>query len=241
MFSNAGYPVKHLDNKTSKEERTAILKWFKETKGAILTSVSILTTGFDEPSVQSVILYRATNSLTLYHQMVGRGSRRTGNKKTFSIVDLGNNIERFGEWDAPLDWKLVFENPESYINKESKSSDYESHGISSELRSKFPKTLELSFDIESAYLAALKNNEKPKTVIRDAIRQHALMCIENAETITEALHLSDKLESEIAWRVRQYCKCLENTTKNYSFWLLQDYRAKLRTIIQKLMHRMITA
>ncbi|MDV6167153.1 DEAD/DEAH box helicase [Flavobacterium sp. DG1-102-2] len=241
MFSNAGYPVRHLDNKTPKEERTAILKWFKETKDAILTSVSILTTGFDEPSVQAVILYRATNSLTLYHQMVGRGSRRTGNKKTFTIVDLGNNIERFGEWDAPLDWKLVFENPEGFINKESKGSDYESHSISSELRSKFPKTLELSFDIESAYLAALQNNEKPKTVIRDAIRQHALMCIENAETITEALHLSDELESEIAWRVRQYCKCLENTTKNYSSWLQQDYRSKLRTIIQKLMHRIITA
>ncbi|MCO6149643.1 DEAD/DEAH box helicase [Flavobacterium sp. NRK1] len=240
MFSGAGYPIRHLDNKTPKEERTAILKWFKDTKGAILTSVSILTTGFDEPSVQSVILYRATNSLTLYHQMVGRGSRRTGNKKTFTIVDLGNNIERFGEWDGPLDWKLVFENPEGYSNKESKGSDYDSHSISSELRSKFPKTLELSFDVESSYLAALQNNEKPKTVIRDAIRQHALMCIENAETITEALHLSDELESEIAWRVRQYCKCLENTTKNYTSWLQQDYKSKLRTIIQKLMHRIIT-
>lgn len=237
MFSNAGYAIRHLDNKTSKEERVAILKWFKETKGAILTSVSLLTTGFDEPSVQSVILYRATNSLTLYHQMIGRGSRRMSNKKTFTIVDLGNNIERFGEWDAPMDWKYVFENPESYLTKESKGSDYESHIISGELRAKFPKTLELSFDVETAYLAALQNNEKPKTVIRDSIRQHTLMCIENAETITEALHLSDELETEITWRVKQYCKCLENTTKNYTDWLQQDYKAKLRTMIQKLMHR----
>jgi len=237
MFSEAGLPVKHLDNKTPKEERVAILKWYKETKGAILTSVSLLTTGFDEPSVQSVILYRATNSLTLYHQMIGRGSRRMSNKKTFTIVDLGNNIDRFGEWDAPMDWKYVFENPESYLTKESKGSDYEAHTISGELRSKFPKTLELSFDIETAYLEALKNNEKPKTVIRDAIRQHTLMCIENAESITEALHLSEELETEIAWRVKQYCKCLENTTKNYTDWLQEDYKAKLRTMIQKLMHR----
>ena len=239
MFSEAGYAIRHLDNKTSKEERAAILKWFKETKEAILTSVSLLTTGFDEPSVQSVILYRATNSITLYHQMVGRGSRRMSNKKTFTIVDLGNNIDRFGEWDAPMDWKYVFENPESYLTKDSKGSDYESHTISGELRSKFPKTLELSFDIESAYLAALQNNEKPKTVIRDSIRQHALMCIENAETTTEALHLSDELETEITWRVKQYCKCLENTTKNYADWLQDDYKAKLRTLIQKLMYRIL--
>jgi len=239
LFNNAGYAIKHLDNKTPKEERIATLKWFKETKGAILTSVSLLTTGFDEPSVQSVILYRATNSLTLFHQMIGRGSRRMNNKKTFTILDLGNNIERFGEWDAPMDWKYIFENPESYLFKENKGSDYESHIISGELRSKFPKTLELSFDVESAYLSALQNNEKSKTVIRDCIRQHTLMCIENAETITEALHLADELETEISWRVKQYCKYLENATKNYTQWLQDDYKAKLKTMIQKLMHRII--
>lgn len=237
MFSDMGCPIRHLDNKTPKEERIEILKWFKETKDAILTSVSILTTGFDEPSVQAIILYRATNSLTLYHQMIGRGSRRTSNKKTFSIVDLGNNIARFGEWDAPMDWKYIFENPESYLTKESTGSGYESHAISSELRLKFPKTLELSFDIEAAYLQALQNGEKPKTVIRDSIRQHTLMCIENSDTISQALHLADDLEQEITWRVKQYCKCLEKATKNYTEWLIADYENKLKTLIQKLMHR----
>ncbi len=63
VFSAAGYPIKHLAHDNTSAEGTAILKWFKQTK-AILTSVSILTTGFDEPSVRSVILYRATTSLT---------------------------------------------------------------------------------------------------------------------------------------------------------------------------------
>jgi superfamily II DNA or RNA helicase len=70
-LSEAGYPVKHLDNETSADERKEILRWFKRTKGAILSSVSILTTGFDEPTVQAVVLNRATTSLTLYHQMIG--------------------------------------------------------------------------------------------------------------------------------------------------------------------------
>jgi superfamily II DNA or RNA helicase len=241
MITAAGYPVRHLDNKTPKAERIAILKWFRQTKGAILTSVSLLTTGFDEPSIQTVILYRATNSLTLYHQMIGRGSRTTSNKKTFSIIDLGNNTERFGEWDAPLDWRYIFENPEDYISKSVKSGGHDSHAISAELRALFPKTLELSFDIRSAYLQALEDGKKPRTVMRDCIRQHALMCIGNADTASEALHLSDALQAEIAWRVKQYCKCLENTTKNYAEWLQQDYKMKLRAMIQKLMYRITNA
>ena len=94
-FRAAGYPVMHLDNTNSKKERAQILKWFKETPNAILTSVSILTTGFDEPTVDTIILNRATKSLTLYYQMIGRGSRIIKGKSKFSIIDLGNNLHRF--------------------------------------------------------------------------------------------------------------------------------------------------
>jgi superfamily II DNA or RNA helicase len=60
-FREAGYPIRHLDNTSSTEERKDILQWFKP--DAILTSVGILTTGFDEP-VDTIILNRATKSLT---------------------------------------------------------------------------------------------------------------------------------------------------------------------------------
>ena len=106
-----------MDNKTSKENRKEILKWFKKTKGAVLTSVSILTTGFDEPTVQTVILNRATTSITLYHQMIGRGARKLPNKKSFTIIDLGNNIDRFGPWEEPVDWKYAFEQPEAFAQQ----------------------------------------------------------------------------------------------------------------------------
>ena len=67
----------------------SILDWFKKTPNAILTSVSILTTGFDEPTVESIILNRATKSLTLYYQMIGRGSRILKNKNSFDGRDQG--------------------------------------------------------------------------------------------------------------------------------------------------------
>lgn len=237
LMTDLGYPIKHLDNETSPVERIEILKWLKQTKGAILTSVSILTTGFDEPSIQSVILNRATNSLTLYHQMIGRGARRTPQKKTFTIIDLGNNIDRFGEWDAPINWKEIFEHPEAYYNSINSASTIQMHHLPSDMRAKFPNSLEISFDIQTAYEVAIKSQLKPKLVIRDSIRQHALMCLENSATITEATALIDELDKEIAWRVKQYSRCLGNVTKNYTEWLREDYKTKLRAMIGKLMYR----
>ena len=54
-FKEAGFEIRHLDNKNSAKERKEILQWFKETPDAILTSVSILTTGFDEPTIDTII------------------------------------------------------------------------------------------------------------------------------------------------------------------------------------------
>jgi type I site-specific restriction endonuclease len=76
------------------------------TPDAILTSVGILTTGFDEPTVDTIILNRATKSLTLY-QMIGRGSRKLPNKDMFTVIDLGNNAARFGLWSEPVTGNII--------------------------------------------------------------------------------------------------------------------------------------
>ncbi|WP_158829856.1 DEAD/DEAH box helicase [Mucilaginibacter lacusdianchii] len=235
MFNDAGYPARHLDNETSTEERAEILKWLKNTKNAILTSVSILTTGFDEPTVQSVILYRATTSLTLYHQMIGRGSRRLPRKKDFTIIDLGNNTDRFGDWSKAVDWQYVFENPEAYCESIHSQLTHESHSMPSEMRSKFPNSLEISFDVQKAYHDAIENQQKASTVIADSIQQHVLMCADNSDTIADAIALSEELNKEIEWRVKQYGKCLNKVTKNYLEWLQEDYKAKLKAQIQEVM------
>ena len=116
LFIEAGYDIRHLDNTSNAKERKETLKWFKEKPDAILTSVGLLTTGFDEPTVETIILNRATRSLTLYHQMIGRGSRILPNKDEFQIIDLGNNAARFGLWDTPLDWQHLFLSPEDYYD-----------------------------------------------------------------------------------------------------------------------------
>ena len=55
LFKRAGMPIAHLDNTTTKKERSNILKWFKETPNAILTSVSILTTGQESRNANSTL------------------------------------------------------------------------------------------------------------------------------------------------------------------------------------------
>ncbi|RYZ34074.1 MAG: DEAD/DEAH box helicase, partial [Sphingobacteriales bacterium] len=236
-FREAGYNIRHLDNNTPATERAEILSWFKKTSNAILTSVSILTTGFDEPTVKTVILNRATTSLTLYHQMIGRGARSLPKKKRFTIIDLGNNTERFGAWDGDVNWQEIFDHPQAFIEMINIHNGQDVHTISGDVRSKFPNSISVSFDVQAAHHEAEKNGEKPIVVLRDSSRQHAFMCIENADSICAALELAEVLENDIKWRVKQYTKCLGNVTKNYREWLENDYISRLKTLIQKLMQR----
>lgn len=116
-FLDAGYNSRHLDGTTDKNERKEILKWFAKTDDAILHNVGILTAGFDEPSIQTIIMNRPTTSIPLWLQCCGRGSRIYANKEYFTIIDLGGNAERLGDWSHKHDWYSLFHNP---VEKKSK-------------------------------------------------------------------------------------------------------------------------
>ncbi len=65
-----------------------------------LVNVNVLTTGFDAPNVDSVVLLRPTASAGLYYQMVGRGFRLHPAKTDSLVLDYGGNILRHGPVDA---------------------------------------------------------------------------------------------------------------------------------------------
>jgi len=96
----------HVDGGMSAGERDRILTAFETTPGAILTNCAITTTGYDHPGIECIVLYRATTSLPLYLQMIGRGSRVTETKRTFTILDFGMNVQRFGYWHIDRIWSL---------------------------------------------------------------------------------------------------------------------------------------
>lgn len=90
----------HSNNPASDAE----LATFMYGETPICVSVGILTKGFDFPEIDLVILQRATTSLALYCQMVGRGSRVTKGKTKFTVLDYGGNASRHGLWNYEHDW-----------------------------------------------------------------------------------------------------------------------------------------
>ncbi|MEL1240268.1 DEAD/DEAH box helicase [Flavobacterium flavipallidum] len=235
-FREAGYAIRHLDNTSSNEERKEILHWFKHTKDAILTSVGILTTGFDEPTVETIILNRATKSLTLYFQMIGRGSRKLPGKDEFTVIDLGNNAARFGLWSEPVNWQHIFKSPEFYLENlrdDAEIEMYFKYTMPPELRAKFSKTEDVTFDVDEEHKLAIKQNLRSKVVLDKSLDQHATMCVYNTETLQEAKLLSKELDDDIECRIKRYAKCLSQCSKNYREWLVEDYKKNLTILIGK--------
>lgn len=121
QFQLRGHNARHLDSKMKESERDSILKWFHYTDDAVLCNCGILTTGFDEPSVETIIVNRATTSLALWLQMCGRGSRPFEKKdingkviyrkQSFNILDFGSNFQRHHLWESEYDWEDLFFNP----------------------------------------------------------------------------------------------------------------------------------
>jgi DNA repair protein RadD len=75
------------------------LALFKERKVRWLVSVDVLTTGFDAPNIDCIVLLRPTKSPGLYCQLLGRGVRLYEAKDNCLVLDYAGNLERFGPVD----------------------------------------------------------------------------------------------------------------------------------------------
>ena len=82
---------------TPKKEREHILEAFKAGEISVVANVGVLTTGFDYPELDTVVMARPTMSLAMWYQIVGRAIRPHPSKECGWIVDLCGNIKRFGE------------------------------------------------------------------------------------------------------------------------------------------------
>ncbi len=71
---------------------------FKAGETRVLVSCDILTTGFDAPRVDCIVLLRPTQSTGLYVQICGRGMRLSAatGKVDCAVLDYGQNIQRHG-------------------------------------------------------------------------------------------------------------------------------------------------
>lgn len=83
--------------KTPKDKRDQILKDFKNGNIKVVSNCSTMTTGYNFPELDCVILARPLQSVPLFMQEIGRGMRIAPGKENFKLIDLCGNIEKFGK------------------------------------------------------------------------------------------------------------------------------------------------
>ena len=85
--------------------RNMSVQGFKDTHDGpvVMINYGILTTGFDDPKIDTVFITRPTSSGVLYHQMIGRGLRGVknggNNDGRCTIMDVKDNFIEFSGLD----------------------------------------------------------------------------------------------------------------------------------------------
>lgn len=89
-----GIPARCIDGETPSYDRSKNIKDFKNGKIRILVNYGVLTTGFDAPNTDAVMITRPTGSLVLYSQMIGRGIRgpKMGGTTDCILIDMEDNL-----------------------------------------------------------------------------------------------------------------------------------------------------
>lgn len=86
--------AKLITGETPKKEREQTINQFKRGEFKYLVNVSVLTTGFDAPNVDTIAILRATESPGLFMQIIGRGIRLHENKAECLVLDYAENVGR---------------------------------------------------------------------------------------------------------------------------------------------------
>jgi len=107
-FNAAGVTAAHVDAHTPDRERDETMERFRSGDLMVLSSVGVLTEGFDAPAAEVCIMARPTKSLSLCLQMIGRVLRpcpETGKTRAL-IHDHAGNLLRHGLPDDERDYSL---------------------------------------------------------------------------------------------------------------------------------------
>jgi len=105
-FKAAGIPAEHVDAETNVAERDAIIARFASGETLILSNVELFGEGFDLPAVEVVLQLRATQSVALHLQQIGRALRRSPGKTRATVIDVVGNWKRHGRAGEYRDWTL---------------------------------------------------------------------------------------------------------------------------------------
>ncbi|WP_415406826.1 DEAD/DEAH box helicase [Sulfurovum sp. CS9] len=101
-YNDAGVKAMAIHSQLTKEQQAEAMEAFKSGDVKVLTNADMLTTGFDHPPTDTIVLARATKSQNLYKQMVGRVLRLAPNKHDGVLLDCAEVISNLGLPTAPI-------------------------------------------------------------------------------------------------------------------------------------------
>lgn len=102
-LAKRGEAVTLIYGDLDKGERVEGIREFLQKETRHIVSVATLTTGFNAPHVDALVIVRATRSQILFRQIVGRGFRPYPGKADCLVLDAGGNFARLGAINADLE------------------------------------------------------------------------------------------------------------------------------------------
>lgn len=100
-FRSRGLRAEFVLGETDKDRRKDIIKNYSEGKLDVVVNCGVFTEGFDEPSIETILMARPTKSSVLFSQMVGRGLRLFENKDRLKLIDFVDNTGKHSVMSLP--------------------------------------------------------------------------------------------------------------------------------------------
>ncbi|HWV45063.1 MAG TPA: DEAD/DEAH box helicase [Nitrospira sp.] len=104
LLDHMGIPCAAVHSQISDKERDQALRDLHTGKLRAVVNNNILTTGYDEPGIDLIIVLRPTASSVLWVQMLGRGTRPCPDEGKIDcrVMDFAGNTRRLGPINDPV-------------------------------------------------------------------------------------------------------------------------------------------
>lgn len=140
-FHRARLTAAAVVGSTPTEERQVLYQRVRAGTLNALVSCAVLTEGFDEPSIDCVMLARPTKSKVLFYQCIGRGLRLWPTKENCLLIDATGATKRHGLLSVAAELGLLTPRPPQAppmprgpavrmgVSDEEKLTSYDAHDI----------------------------------------------------------------------------------------------------------------
>jgi len=181
LLNSKGLSSFSVNSNTPLEKRQEVLEDYRTGKIKVLSNYNIFTEGFDEPSIDCVIMARPTKSEIFYSQALGRMTRLFEGKKYGMLIDIGfiNNshkiatifdlVENGKETPIEIDNKLnsILEKYTDGVDLEKCLADYKSESRKllkqyAKEKKEESKKIQLNLLRKKKYFDRLKYNEESR-------------------------------------------------------------------------------